>query len=81
MNIYVGNVSPKTTEWQLRKAFEMYGKVDKISIDEKPRDGDAFSFCFVEMPFDNQASRAITELDGKALDGSVMTVKESGVGA
>lgn len=50
-------------------------------MDEKPRDGDAFSFCFVEMPFDNQASRAIRELDGKALGGIVITVKESGVGA
>lgn len=50
-------------------------------MDEKPRDGDAFSLCFVEMPFDNQASRAIRQLDGKALGEIVITVKESGVGA
>ena len=81
MNIYVGNLSPKTSAWQLRQAFEMYGRVDKISIDEKPRNDDAYRFCFVEMPFGSQASRAIRELDGKALCGDVMTVRESGVGA
>ena len=79
MNIYVGNLSPKTSEWQLRKAFEMYGKVDKISVDEKPRDDDAYGFCFVEMPLDNQASRAIREPNGKELGGYALSIKESGV--
>ena len=77
MNIYVGNLSPKTSEWQLRKAFEMYGKVDKISVDEKPRDDDAYGFCFVEMPFDNQASRAIRELNDRKVGGYALTVRES----
>jgi len=81
VNIYVGNLSPKTPEWQLRKAFEIYGKVDKITLDSKPREDDAYVFCFVEMPFDNQASRAIRELHGKMLGGSSLTVKESGVTA
>lgn len=79
MNIYVGNLSPRTSARQLRKAFEVYGKVDKISIDEKPRNDDAYGFCFVEMPFDNQASRAISELNGKMLGGCTLNIKESGV--
>jgi RNA recognition motif-containing protein len=80
VNIYVGNLSPKTSEWQLRKAFARYGKVGKIAMDEQPRDGDAYSFCFVEMPFDNQASVAIRELNGEKLGGYALTIKESGVG-
>ena len=80
MNIYVGNLSPKTTESQLRKAFEMYGKVDKVSLDSRPRDDEAHGFCFVEMPFENQASRAIKQLNGKMLGGNALTVKESAVG-
>jgi RNA recognition motif-containing protein len=79
MNIYVGNLSPKTSEWQLRQAFDRYGKVGTISIDEQPRDGNAYGFCFVEMPFDNQASMAIRELDGKKLGGYALTIRESGV--
>jgi len=81
MNIYVGNVSHKTSEWQLRKAFARYGKVGKISMGQQPCEGNPFSFCFVEMPFDNQASRAIRELNGQNLGGCALTVKESGVGA
>ena len=81
MNIYVGNVSPKISEFQLRKAFEMYGKVDKISLDSKPREDDEYHFCFVEMPFENQASRAIKELNGKEFGGQALSIKESGVGA
>ena len=79
MNIYVGNLSPRTTESQLRKAFEMYGKVDSVSLDSRHRDDDAYGFCFVAMPFDNQASRAIKQLNGKQLGGCALTVKESGV--
>ena len=58
MNIYVGNLSPKTTESQLRKAF-----------------------WFVEMPFEQQAFRAIGELDGSILGGYTLSVKESGMRA
>jgi len=81
VNIYVGNLSPKTSEWQLRKAFARYGKVGKISMNEPPCDGGAYSFCFIEMPFDNQASVAIRKLNGEKLGGSALTVKESGVSA
>jgi RNA recognition motif-containing protein len=81
MNIYVGNLSPKTSEYQLRKAFEVYGKVDKVSLDKKPRDDNVYGFCFVEMPFENQATRAIKQLHGKMLGASTLTIKESGVSA
>lgn len=79
MNIYVGNLSPKTSEQQLRLAFDRYGKVGKISMDEQPCDSGAYGFCFVEMPFDNQASVAIRELNGKKLGGNILTIKESAV--
>jgi RNA recognition motif-containing protein len=79
VNIYVGNLSPEASEWQLRQAFARYGKVGRISMDEQPRDGGAYSFCFVEMPFDNQAVVAIRELSGKKLGGYALTIKESGV--
>jgi RNA recognition motif-containing protein len=79
VNIYVGNISPKISASQLRTAFEMHGTVDTVSLDTRPRDADAYGFCFVSMPFDNQASRAITQLNGTMLSGYSLTVKESGV--
>jgi RNA recognition motif-containing protein len=79
VKIYVGNISPKISASQLRTAFEMYGKVDKVSLENKPRENDVYAFCFVEMPFENQASLAIKQLDGRKLGGNALTVKESGV--
>ncbi len=79
MNIYVGNLSPKTSEWQLRRTFGRYGKVGKISMNEQQREGNAHNFCMIEMPFGNQASVAIQKLNGENLGGSVLTVKESGL--
>lgn len=79
MNIYVGNLLPGTSERKLRKAFEKYGKVGRVTIDGHSPDSEAFGFCFVEMPFESQASRAIRELSGKLLNGNALTIKESGV--
>lgn len=79
MNIYVGNLSANTTAWQVRKAFEMYGKVDTITLHPKPVSSEAFSFCFVEMPFENQAALAIDKLNGSSLGGKVISAKASGV--
>jgi RNA recognition motif-containing protein len=59
----------------------MYGKVGKVTIDVCVPNGDSFGFCFVEMPFERQASRAIRELDGKILNGNSLVIKESGVSA
>lgn len=80
MNIYAGNLSPGTTRSQLRKAFERFGKVDAVSLSERPSEVASYGFCFVEMPFEEQASRAIGELDGSMLDGYKLSIRESGMG-
>jgi RNA recognition motif-containing protein len=79
VNIYVGNLSTGTSEAKLRRAFETYGEVGKITIRGHSQDRGAFGFCFVEMPYDTEASRAIRELDGSMLDGNSLIIKESGV--
>ena len=77
MKLYVGNLSSKSSEYLVRKMFERYGKVDKISINDKPDKNTDYRFCFVSMPFDNQASYAIKALDGKKVNGNVLSIKES----
>jgi hypothetical protein len=57
----------------------MYGQVNGVTLGNRPRDDDAHGFCFVEMPFENQALRAIKQLDGKKLGGYALSIKESGV--
>ena len=81
MNLYVGNLSHKTSEYLLRKMFERYGIVEKIRMNEKPPNETDYRFCFVNMPFENQATYAIKELDGKKLNGNVLSIKESALSA
>lgn len=77
MNIYVGNLSAKTTEEELREAFESFGEVDTAKIIKDNITGRSRGFGFVEMPNQEQAQTAITELNGKELGGSALTVNEA----
>lgn len=77
MNIYVGNLSPKTTEAELRQAFEAFGEVDTAKIIKDNITGRSRGFGFVEMPNQEQAQSAIAGLNGKDLDGSALTVNEA----
>lgn len=77
MNIYVGNLSDRTSESHIREAFARFGNVGKISMSGLLPATGAFSFCFVEMPFDYQATVAIRELNGKLLGSNALNVCES----
>ncbi len=69
--IYVGNISFNTTEQDIRDLFSEYGEV--ISLKLKQSKG----FGFVEMGSDNEAKKAISELNGKSLLGKTLTVSEA----
>ncbi len=77
MNIYVGNLSPRTTETELRQAFEEFGEVDTAKIIKDNLTGRSRGFGFVEMPNQEQAQAAISGLNGKDLGGSALTVNEA----
>ena len=77
MNIYVGNLSPQTTDDDLRQAFAAYGQVDSAAVIKEKFTGESRGFGFVEMPSKNEAQNAIDELDGKDLMGRTLTVNEA----
>ncbi len=77
MNIYVGNMSAKTTEEELREAFESFGDVDTAKIIKDNITGRSRGFGFVEMPNQEQAQAAIAAMNGKELAGSALTVNEA----
>jgi RNA recognition motif-containing protein len=77
MNIYVGNLAGKTTEEELREAFEAFGNVDTAKIIKDNVTGRSRGFGFVEMPNQDEAQAAITGLNGKELAGSALTVNEA----
>lgn len=76
MKLYVGNIPPKASEQQIRKEFNKYGIVGDINMNRNSLE-DAINYCFIDMPFDNQAFIAIRELHGKIIDGHALKIKES----
>jgi hypothetical protein len=76
-NIFVGNLSFGTTEGTVRSIFENYGTVDRVSLVTDRDTGRARGFAFVEMNDDGQGERAISELNGRELDGRVLNVNEA----
>ena len=77
MNIYVGNLSYSVTEDDLRQAFEAFGQVASVSIIKDKFSNQSKGFGFVEMPNEEIAEKAITELNGAELDGRTIVVNKS----
>ena len=65
--IFVGNLSWKTTEEQLKAHFEVYGQVVSAKIVTDKATGRSKGFGFVEMADADGATAAIRELNGKPL--------------
>lgn len=69
MNIYVGNLSYRVTEDELRNAFSAYGQVTTVKLITDRFSGQSKGFGFVEMPIQAEAEKAIKQLDGSLLNG------------
>jgi RNA recognition motif-containing protein len=65
--IFVGNLSWKTTEEQLKAFFEVCGQVLSAKIVTDKTTGRSKGFGFVEMAEEEAAANAIRELNGKPL--------------
>ena len=77
MNIYVGSLSFKVRDDELKKTFEEFGEVASARVIEDKYSGRSKGFGFVEMPDDAEAKKAIEELNGKEIAGRKIIVNES----
>ena len=77
MNIFVGSLPFSIEEVDLRESFEAYGTVDSVKIITDKFTGRSKGFGFVEMPNDEQAQKAIDELNGATVQGRVIVVNKS----
>ena len=77
MNIYVGNLSWGLKDQDLANMFAPFGEVTtaKIVMDKFTQRSKGFGF--VEMPNDDQAQAAISQLNGSEVDGRNLVVNES----
>jgi len=76
MNIYVGNLNYRIRENDLKSVMEQFGEVDSIKVVKDRETGRSKGFAFVEMQ-DDDAKRAIEELNEKEFEGRQMVVKEA----
>ena len=77
MNIYVGNLPYSTTEDDMRDLFGEFGELESCSIISDRATGRSRGFGFVQMPNDEEASKAIAELNGKEFEGRSLTVNQA----
>jgi len=77
MNIYVGNLSYSATEEDLKVLFGQHGEVASVNIVTDRYSGQSKGFGFVEMPEDQQAQTAISELDGYMFKGRSLKVNKA----
>src|SRR5438270_8312070 len=76
-NIFVGNLSFRTTEQQIRSLFETHGTVDRVNVVTDRDTGQARGFAFVEMSNTSEADQAIAALNGADVDGRTLNVNEA----
>jgi RNA recognition motif-containing protein len=75
--LYVGNLPYSASEDQLTELFSRAGKVDSVRVMRDMATGRARGFAFVEMGSDEDAQKAITELNEFQLGGRSLTVNEA----
>lgn len=76
MNIYVGNLSPETTEDDLRQAFGAFGQIISVKILRDRATGKSNGLGFVGMPVSEEAHAAIAALNGNDFKGHAIKVEE-----
>ena len=77
MKIYVGGMSPQTTEQGIRAAFAAHGKVSSASIATDRTTGQSAGSGFVEMPDAREARAAMAAMNKSELDGQILIVNEA----
>lgn len=74
--LYIGNLSYDSNEQSLRDHFKDF-TVTEVKIVMDKDTGRPRGFAFVEFETDDEARRAVSELDGVELEGRTLKVNEA----
>lgn len=75
--IYVANIPFSATEQDIKDLFSDCGDVVSVKIIMDKFTGQSKGFGFVEMGSENDAKKAISELNGKPFLGKTLTLAEA----
>ena len=76
-NIYVGNLPFSMNDDTLGEIFQPFGQVSSARVIRDKFTDRSRGFGFVEMEKDEEAENAITELNGKSVEGRMLKVSEA----
>jgi cold-inducible RNA-binding protein len=75
--LFIGSLAWTTTDDSLRDFFATVGTVTSANVIVDRDTNRSKGFGFVEMSTDEEAKKAIDELNGKELDGRAIVVNEA----
>ena len=75
--IFVGNLSFNTSEGDILDLFKQAGNVTSCELIMDKFTNKSRGFAFVQMGTQEEATKAIADLNGKELDGRALTVNEA----
>jgi RNA recognition motif-containing protein len=77
LKLYVGNLTFDTIEEDLKGLFEKIGAVQSVTVIKDRDSGRSKGFGFVEMTNDEEAKKAIEQLNGNDFKGRSIKVNEA----
>jgi cold-inducible RNA-binding protein len=75
--LYVGNIPFQASEEELSEYFSSIGQVETVKIIIDMHSGQSRGFGFIEMATEDDAVRAISDLNGKAFMDKTLVVNEA----
>jgi RNA recognition motif-containing protein len=75
--LYVGNFPYATGEQDLQDLFSQAGAVESVNVMRDMATGQARGFAFVEMATEEDAQKAIAQLNDRDFGGRNLTVNEA----
>lgn len=75
--LFIGSLAWATTDESLAALFSQVGTVTSARVITDRATGRSKGFGFVEMSMEEEAQKAVAELNGKDLDGRTIVVNEA----
>src|SRR5437588_13081401 len=77
IKLYVGNLAFQTSSEDLQQLFAQAGTVESAAVVEDRETGRSRGFGFVEMSSKEEGDAAVTQFNGKEVNGRALTVNEA----
>lgn len=75
--LYIGNLPHSATQESLDEVFGKFGEVSSVNLVKDRDSGQSKGFAFIEMVQDDDADKAIHDLDGTTMDEREIKVNQA----